>query len=296
MVKLKRSPMNNFIFTFILSFGFMLGQVSAYTFKKVAVEHGKILVRIDANESAALGDEFAVYHNQMQLVRAKVLLVKNSKFVARILEGSMDSVTEAVYPQLVISKLQNTGLFNRKLKMSFSLGLNMNQITVKQNNPLTSSSESVVMKGNDISFDLNADYKLGHAWGLFAGLGYESFKVTGEASGLVCAGTSSRDCFVDLKYITGTAGLKYYIDKPYGIYWLGVGAKLKSPISKATNSVNEVDLTYAHGVLVNAGLDYKTSSSLYIPVGLFYNHSLNTSDTVTQIQNIGFTIGFGKSF
>lgn len=277
----------------------MMNQSSAYTFKKVAVEQGKILVRIDAGENAELGDEFAVYQNQMLLVKAKVLLVKNSKFVARITEGSMDSVTEDLYPKLVISKLQSRAGGSgsgKKIKLAFSLGLNMNQITVKQYNPLTLSSESVAMKGSDISFEFNGDYKLSDKWGVFAGLGYESFKVTGQASGLVCAGTASRDCFVDLKYVTGTAGLKYYIDKSYGTYWLGVGAKLKSPMSKSTNSVNEVDLTYAHGVLVNAGLDYKTSSNLYIPAGIFYNHSLNTSDTVTQIQNIGFTIGIGKSF
>jgi hypothetical protein len=287
--------MNNFIFTFILSLFFMLSQSSAYTFKKVA--QGKILVRIDAGENAEIGDEYAVYQNQMLIVKAKVLLVKNGKFVARITEGSIDSITEDLYPKLVVSKSQaGAGKFSRKIKLAFNLGFNMNQITVKQYNALLSSSESVAMNGSDMSFELNTDYMLSDKWGVFAGLGYESFKVSGQASGLVCAGTATRDCFVDLKYITGTAGLKYYIDKSYGTYWLGLGAKLKSPISKSSNSVNEVDLTYAHGVLVNAGLEYKTSSKLYIPAGIIYNHSLNTSDTVTQIQNIGFTIGIGKSF
>lgn len=290
--------MNKIIFSFILPIFFMMSQSSAYTFKKVATEQGKILVRIDGGENAELGDEFAVYQNKKLLVKAKVLLVKNSKFVARITEGSMEAVQETTYPSLVISKVQGTSSFSSKsrIKLSFNLGLAMNQITVKQFNALTSSSESVAMKGTDIGFELNADYKLNNKWGVFAALGYESFKVSGQANGLVCAGTATRDCFVDLKYMTGTAGLKYYIEKSYGNYWVGVGAKLKSPISKATNSVNEVDLTYAHGVLLNAGLDYKTSSNLYIPAGIFYNHSLNTSDTVTQIQNIGFTIGIGKSF
>ena len=287
--------MNKIIYIFILSLIFSFNPAQAYTLSKVSPVNPKILVILGSGEEAQTGDIFRIYDGEKFVTQVKVSMVRDNKFVARYMNGTAVQSIKS-FPNLTFKKLENTAFTSSKIRLSFNLVTAMNQITVTQTNPLTSTKESVAMAGSDFGFELSGDYKLNSKWGLFASLGYESFKVAGQASAPVCSGSATRDCYVDLKYMTGAAGLKYYMDKSYGTYWLGVGAKLKSPISKASNSINEVDLTYAHGVLLQGGLDYKTKSSFYIPASLYYNYSLNTSDTVTQIQNMGFTIGIGKSF
>ncbi len=226
-------------------------------------------------------------------------IMKTLKFFLVIIQMSfvLFSVAEAQQAQ-ILKKRKATKVMapnSAEWRMSFLSRGFINEIITQQAYG-AGLSESVSMRGANFGVTLGLERDFFNDYALAVNLGYQTLKATGTAVNNVCGGTTTKQCQFNVNYVTasGLAKINYkYTDV---VFWFALGAVIKSPISKASNSINEKDLVYAQSALIDVGLDYKVSKEFFIPVSLEYEYSLNTSSTVPTISQYGLQVGIGYIF
>lgn len=170
----------------------------------------------------------------------------------------------------------------------------LNQIVAQQS--FGGSKENVSMSGTNAGVSAGVEREFFDDYTLAVNLGYQTLNASGAAAHNVCGSPATNQCFFNVNYVTISSLAKInfkYVDYNF---WFQLGGVVKKPVSKKSNSIDEQLLTYTGGALAVAGLDYKISKELFIPVSFEYEYSFNTSSAVPTLSQYGLQTGIGYTF
>jgi len=120
--------------------------------------------------------------------------------------------------------------------------------------------------------------------------------VKGTATNQVCDGKNSKDCDVNISYLSLGAHARYDFFKSKSIFWGSLGGTLKLPFTKKSSALQEADISIANSIVMSLGVDFIQSNKIFYPFSFEYHYSLNKSTTVPGINEIAFQGGYGWQF
>jgi hypothetical protein len=276
------------------------------------IKNGKVLISLDGT-SAQVGEQFfALNENNKKTAIIEIITVKSDKAVGKITKGTaklndkilskgMGPVTPQDAKQESEKKLasKSASFIRHDLnKIAFNIKSSLDTISTLQQtapNPF-STQETVDMKGNNIGLNVSLAYPMGENFYIQGFGGYEILKASGTANNLVCDGKSSRDCNVDISYITLGGLARYNYISNHFEFWAGAGVGFKQPLSKKSTALTLDNITLANAVIVALGMDYHLSNSAFIPLSFEYHKSFNESETVPLISHMALQVGYGLIF
>jgi hypothetical protein len=295
----------NFIATIFLFTICFCSNIFAGTITQV--KNGKVLIDLKGTPAQVGEHFFALNQDNKKTAIIEITAVKTEKAVGKITKGATkvsDTIlSKGMGPAPVssnpVAESQRTSFIRhdlKKLALNFMMSSDLISTAQQDNGNPFPTKETVDMKGNNIGVSIALNVPLSPTFSMQGFAGYEMLKVSSTAVNLVCNGKTSRDCNVDISYLTlgGLARLKY-ISGSFEL-WAGAGAGFKQPLSKSSTALTLENVSLANAVIVALGVDHHISNSLYVPVSFEYHKSFNESETVPKIQHMAIQLGVGILF
>lgn len=295
---------------FKILFLFFFFYNSVWGFKVIDVKNDKILIDLE-NKELQVGDIVEALPEAPVPSSAVVLQVRPGQAVARLNEGSDFTAEQALQlrsppKKEVLPKTkkeipdEEIGIVFRNdlKKIAFVVKSTADNISTKQSDNTLPfpNTETVAMSGSNVGFALTADYPV-FTWLRARGLlGYEPIKVQGQAQFNSCNNKSSKNCYVNINYLTTGLLLRYDFTKKRANFWGAFGGTLKFPVTKESTALKQSDISVANSLLASAGLDFAINNKYYLPLSFEYHYSMNTSDTVPVIDQLAVQAGVGYQF
>lgn len=293
----------NFIISSLILFLFVQ---MTYAGTVTQVKNNKVLLDVK-NESVNVDDQFFIVSPENKKVAiVQVKIVKNGKAVADVLKGTAvingTTLLRSKGAQTTGAssgpKTPSTFVRHDLIQIAFHLKYMLNTIATKQeDNTLPfANKETVTMTGGNIGLGATIDYPL-YDWLKATGqISLDMLDIAGTAQFNSCNAKSSTDCNAKINYLTLGGLGKYEFNKTNFIYWAGLGAAFKIPISKKSSALLEENIQTAQAAIVAFGIDYHLDNKTYLPFSFEYYKSFNTSDSVPTIDQINLTVGYGLKF
>ncbi len=297
------------IFNFIAAVSFLIICFCSNTFAGLIlqVKNGKVLIDLKGTPAQVGEYFFTLNQDNKKTAIIEITSVKAEKAVGKITKGATnvsDTILSkgmgaaAVSSNHVAESSRASFIRHDLKKIALNLKTSTDMISTTQQdrgNPFP-AKETVMMKGNNMSINVSLGIPFGPTFSVQAFAGYEVLKVAGAAVNLVCDGKTSRDCNVNISYLTlgGLARLNY-INGSFEL-WAGAGVGLKQPIAKTSTALLTENISLANAVIVAMGTDYYINNSFFVPVSIEYHKSFNESETVPKIEHMGAQIGLGMLF
>lgn len=263
----------------------------ALAFKVLEIRNNKILVDLEGQELER-GDYLKTLPGAEFQGRAIVISIRPGQGIGKLQDGNF-TVGEQV------ERIQAEPSFNEEaIKVSLQVKYLNNAISVKQKDSSfpTPNSETVAMTGSSVGGGAIIDWPTD--WFLLRGsLGIEPVEVKGTAKFNSCSSKTSANCTVDINYIAASAAIRYdYYRKNRLVTWVAAGSGIKFPLNKSSTSLNKGAIGIANSILVATGADYLVTKKFFVPVGIEYHYSLNYSEKVPVINQLGLHTGIGMEF
>lgn len=290
-----------FINKIIISLIFISSCAFAGTIKQI--KNNKVLISLDG-KPAKVGDQiYGVDASNKKTSILEITMVKGDQAIAKVVKGTpqpqdkTEPKVAAVFTSALGRPTPPPSLRQDAIKIAVNLKYIIDSIASKQedSSPIP-VSEDVTMKGSNFGVNASVDYPM-WSWLFLRGYGgYEMLKVTGTSTNLVCDGKSSRDCNVNINYLSAGALARFNYAMTSMDIWAGAGVGFKQPISKKSTALKEENIAMANTAIVALGLDYHLNNKYFVPASFEYHKSFNESNTVPMISSMGFQVGFGLLF
>lgn len=296
--------MNKWIVTFSIC---LLGlHFSAFAGSVIQSKNGKVILDI-TGEDISVGDQlYLLNESDKRVAIIEVTQVKNDKGLAVVKKGKAavgysiqksGSKSSGSSSSSASSKESSIIRFDQ-FRVAVQLKALMNKISAKQqdNTSPFPNQETVDMAGTNFGISVTGDYAVNSFLVARASVGLETLDIAGTAQYNSCASKTSKDCNVQVNYLTGGAYARYDIIKSKFNPWVAAGGTLKFPITKKSTALDEGGLQMANTMAVLLGVDYHLNNKTFLPFSFEYHVSTNKSDTVPTIDQMALTFGYGMKF
>jgi len=293
----------------IIFFSLTLLTQLCYAAKIDQVKGDKILISF-TTENVAIGDSIYALQETVDSKTtedesfALITQVRNKQAVAKIQIGKFNVGQNITIQRTSKSKknLQVENVIYRYdlFKISVLGKILANTISTKQadDSQPYPQTETVDMSGINFGLATVAEYpapwlKLLTLRGI---LSYDPVLVKGSALNNSCDAKKSKDCNVNIHYLSFGAQARYDFFKTKSVFWGALGGTMKIPISKSSSALQEDDIRLANSIVISLGVDFIVNNKIFYPMSFEYHSSLNKSDTVPTINQITFQGGYGWQF
>lgn len=261
---------------FVFVFGLLITEV-AFSNTIKTVKGKKALVEL-TDSSLSSGTEVTIYdEDQKKTGSGKVTQQKGKKAIIEITSGRVDVGDSVVAEDSDFgdsgssssSSTPSVRNFNQKKNdWGVQFSFNMNAMNAEETNGTV--KEVASMKGTSFGLFGFYDYAFSPRLMIRAGAGYDQFKASSTIAINGCDGRTSKNCTVNINYLSGYGYLKYNITTGKArIFALG-GMAMMMAMSKSTTALKEADISTTTLFLIGGGVDIKMSNKTFIPVSIEY--------------------------
>ncbi len=267
----------------------------AYAVSILQVKNNRVLLSMDG-EKLEVGQSVTLNDTDgKEVAKAIITQAKGEKAIATIKSGKADGsetvvvgnggtstpvAEEEISPDSYAKKSKNPRLNGKKLAVVLTASIN--NMSTKQSD-LALNIEDVKLAGTGIGIAATMDYPL-NTWLILRGtLGYEPFVASGSGNFLICDSKTSRDCTVNINYLSAGGFARVNLTKSKFQLWAGAGGSAKFPISKSSTALVDSDIKLTITFAAAGGADWFISNSSFVPLNLEFQ-MFQPSDTVTANQ------------
>jgi len=259
----------------------------ASSVEKVAEANGSQPARVQLllDQNVQVGDKLFLINSDQKkvaLVQITKIAADQKKALAQVLKGKASvGLTAQMVTNTSSSKgageaaSANQSWFGkdiRKLSYGGVVGLSMNTLKTKIAQYSNSTPESATLSGMGYNLKGVVDYRVLPQWTLSAMSGLDQFTTKGSITNSYCDNGASKNCSVEILYLTAEAYLKYnyMADKA----WVGLGYGLLLPMSSSLNIPSLSKPGLQNTVFLSTGYNLKLSPQLIMPFNLHYGLDL----------------------
>jgi|GEM_PF-541893 len=278
-------------------------------------KNGKILVEL-TDLTLSVGDEIYVLNAaQKRVGLATVSQVKGQRAIAEITKGSAQigyaivpksaplnsagagtgatEYSEGTEARLETKSTSKGGFDPKKHNIGLLFSMNMNSMNAEETNGTT--TETANMKGTSFGLYGYFDYAFSESFQARLAGSFDQFKASSSLNINGCDNRTSRDCNVNITYLSGFGAIKYNIlpKNKFRPFLIG-GMAVMMAMSKSTTALKESDIGLTTLYTFGGGVDIKVGSKGFIPVSFEYG-IFPSSPTVSANMMI-LRAGYGWFF
>lgn len=258
---------------FVFVCGLLLTEV-AFSNTVKTVKGKKALLDL-SDSSLSIGDTVNIYNSdQKKIGSGKVSQVKGKKAIIEITSGRAnagDSVVneDSDFGDSGSSSSPSVRNFNaKKNDWGVQFSFLMNAMNAEETNGTT--KEVAAMKGTSFGLFGFYDYAFSPRLMIRGGAGYDQFKASSTININGCDGRTSKNCTVNINYLSGYGYLKYNITTGKARFFALGGMAMMMAMSKSTTALKESDISTTTLFLIGGGVDIKMSNKNFIPISVEY--------------------------
>lgn len=259
------------------------------------VKANKVLIELEG-ENAEVNQEFYLIDSQSGKKKALVVIkqIKGAKAIAEVLKGKAEA-EQGLLPKLAKStsntednndserKTSHKG-FQRNPSKSWGLIGSYLMASMSAKYVVTDVAGTTSMTGNQFALGGFYNHPLDNNLMITTLAHYESFSVSGSASGALCDSNTNPSCSVNINYLSLYGFLKYYISNNQMRPWVGAGGGLLLSMSSSSNVIKPPSMNQV--ISFTGGIDWQLSRKNFIPVSFEYSLYPPTSTVNANIMAI----------
>lgn len=283
---------------FVFVSGLLLTDV-AFSNTVKTVKGKKALLDL-SDSSLSSGDSVNIYNSdQKKIGSGKISQLKGKKAIVEITSGHANIGDSVVNENSDFgdsgssSSGSSTRNFNsKKNDWGVQFSFLMNAMNAEETNGTT--KEVAAMKGTSFGLFGFYDYAYSPRLMIRGGAGFDQFKASSTININGCDGRTSRNCNVNINYLSGYGYLKYNITTGKARFFGLGGMAMMMAMSKSTTALKEGDISTTTLFIVGGGVDIKMSNKNFIPISVEYG-LFPPSDSVSA-NSLIFRGGYGWLF
>jgi hypothetical protein len=277
-------PLHVFPGSFKFSLGFIaiatacLVSTQAYAAQVTQVKNGKVLIDGADSDGLTQGGNYFVLDGSKKVAIVQITQVKGSKALAKVMKGT-PTVNGTLVPYAKGGKTASSGKGRKSksggatsdLTIGALLGYSMQSQSVKP-----ASGSTVAMSGSGISLKAFGDMPVSGQLGAIGRAGFEQFAVKKDSAS------------TKITYLSADLLLRYFFTEGAINPYVAGGIGLYFPMTKSSNILDETKISSTSVFLLDAGLNYTISDTLYATGILEYGLFPPSNDVKTTMINVRF--------
>jgi hypothetical protein len=303
----------------LFSFIFQLPQAHAATV--TTVKNKKLIINLEGDE-VAVDDEFYLLttdtYKKVAIIR--ISQIKNNKALADVVSGtakvgltlqaksasSNKDSSSAFTENSKIKEEKKSAGFNESSGSTINFGSNYLRILKDSygfmgsylSNSMSAvvsdaldAKDTVTMKGSNFGFGGYYDYLATNDITLEGAAFLEQFNTTGTSLVTGCNKKTSKNCDININYLSMYGSVKYYLTKNKYRVWFAGGGGFLVAVSKSATIFSESAISSNPVAVLSVGADIQVSRKNYVPIVLEY-HYFPASGTVTASNTLALKAGW----
>lgn len=289
------------------------------------MKNKKLIINLEGDE-VAVDDEFYLLtsdtYKKVAIIR--ISQIKNNKALADVVSGTA-KMGLTLQAKSSSSKKDSSGSFtenskNKEYKKSSGLNessgstnnLSSNYLRLLKDsygfmgsylsNSMSAvvsdalkAKDTVTMTGSNFGFGGYYDYLATNDIILEGAAFLEQFNTTGTSLITGCNKKTSKDCDININYLSLYGSLKYYLTQNKYRVWFGAGGGFLLAVSKSATIFSDADISSNEVATLSVGTDIQVSRKNYVPIALEY-HYFPASGTVTASSTLALKAGWAWNF
>lgn len=274
-------------------------------------KNGKILIDNQGDEIETGQEYYLLNLDKKKVAVVRISTVKDDKSIAFVVKGKSEAVESLLLKSEsgVTDKVPHFSqdAINVETKPTHTYRLTQKKISLLLNFMSSSMSaleadaqapvpniDEVKLSGSSIGLTAAYDRPV-NSWFEFRGtLGYEPFTAAGTSKINGCDSATSRECTVNISYLSAGAYARFDIYKSRTSIWLAVGTLGKFPVAKNSTALRTEDLKLAGAYSLSSGLEFFLNNRIFFPLSIEQQYFIST-ETVKASQ-LSIRAGLGLAY
>lgn len=264
--------------------------INANAIQILKTKENKVLIDLEGETASTDQLLYMLNEEGKKIGLAKIIQIKGERAIAVLTKGTskgtysaalIEMKTDAENGRTTKTNTEPKIFRPNAWKLSSVVSLSMNNMKTRRSDGTlpTPNQEDVMLTGTGLGVTGILDFPFKKIV-LRGTLGYEPYVGSGTAQYLSCASLTSRDCNVNIQYLSAGGYIRYNLTNPSNQIWLGLGATGKYPLGKSSSALRTDDIQSTMTYALAGGFDYYLDTTRFIPFSVDYQNFLS-SDTVT---------------